>query len=58
MATGRRDQTAMAEATTSMTADLQLADSGATAPTIGTEEPPPPPPTAPPPPSDDGSTPP
>jgi simple sugar transport system ATP-binding protein len=53
MATGRRDQAALVEATTSMTADLQLAETGATAPTIGAEEPPPPPPAK----DDDGSTP-
>ena len=32
MATGRRDQAALAEATTSMTADLQLAQGGAESP--------------------------
>jgi len=35
MATGRRDQAALAEATTSMTADLQLAQGGAESPPSG-----------------------
>ncbi|HEU5203556.1 MAG TPA: ABC transporter ATP-binding protein [Candidatus Limnocylindrales bacterium] len=43
MATGRRDQAALAEATTSMTADLHLAEGGAQSPTTGSDVPPPPP---------------
>jgi ABC-type uncharacterized transport system ATPase subunit len=43
MATGRRDQAALAEATTSMTADLHLAEGGAESPTTRTHVPPPPP---------------
>jgi simple sugar transport system ATP-binding protein len=44
MATGRRDQATLLEATTSMAADLQLADGGAQSPTTATHVPPPPPP--------------
>jgi ABC-type uncharacterized transport system ATPase subunit len=53
MATGRRDQAALAEATTSMTADLHVAAVPASAPSRKHEEPP----TPPTPPDDDGSTP-
>jgi simple sugar transport system ATP-binding protein len=52
MATGRRDQAALAEATSSMTADLQLGQGTAESPPIAEEEPPPPP-TPPTPPADD-----
>ena len=53
MATGRRDQAALAEATTSMTADLHMAAVPASAPSSRHDEPP----TPPTPPDDDGSTP-
>jgi ABC-type multidrug transport system ATPase subunit len=53
MATGRRDQAALAEATTSMTADLHMAAVPASAPSSKHDEPP----TPPTPPDDDGSTP-
>ena len=56
MATGRRDQAALAEATTSMTADLHMAAVPASAPSSRHDEPPTPP-TPPTPPDDDGSTP-
>ena len=52
MATGRRDQAALAEATTSMTADLRLAEGGAESPTTAPRVPPPPAGN-----DDDGSTP-
>jgi len=42
MATGRRDEAVLAEATTSMAADLHLAEAGAESPVIGAEQPPPP----------------
>jgi hypothetical protein len=53
MATGRRDQAALAEATSSMTADLQLGQGTAELPPIGAEEPPRAPPAPPSPPADD-----
>jgi simple sugar transport system ATP-binding protein len=53
MATGRRDQAALAEATSSMTADLQLGQGTAELPPIGAEEPPRAPPAPPTPPADD-----